>query len=221
MLDPQTIPGFLTAEEGQALADAVALGCADGASRSPVPPPVVEIGAYCGRSTVYLGRAARAAGTVVYAVDHHRGSEEHQPGGGYDDPRFWDAEAGRVDTLPAFRDTIRRADLEDVVLAVVGSSAVVAARWTTPVGVLFVDGGHSLATALEDWRGWAGHVAMGGVLAIHDVFHRPEEGGRPPHEVFLRAAASGLFDPLARVGTLQVLRRVGPRPLHAPAPVQG
>ncbi len=204
-LDPQTIPGFLSPHEGRALHDEV---CA-AAGRLAAPHPVVEIGAYCGRSTLYLAAGARAVGAQVFSIDHHRGSEEHQAGEAYHDARFWDARAGAVDTLPAFRRTLRLGRVEDVVVPIVGHSATVARSWTKPAALLFLDGGHSLATALADWRAWAGHVAVNGTLAIHDVFHRPAEGGRPPHEVFLRAVASGLFDPITRVGSLALLRRVG------------
>ena len=44
--------------------------------------PLVEIGTYFGKSTIYLAAAAVERGTVVVTVDHHRGSEEHQPGWG-------------------------------------------------------------------------------------------------------------------------------------------
>ncbi len=204
-LDPQTVPGFLSVEDGAALRDAV---CA-AVDRVGVACPIVEIGAYCGRSTLYLAAGARAAGARVFSIDHHRGSEEHQAGEAYHDPRFWDDEARALDTLPTFRRTLQRAGVEDVVVAVVGDSAAVAAAWAQPVALLFLDGGHSLTTALRDWRAWAGRVAAGGTLAIHDVFHRPADGGRPPHDVFLRAVASGLFDPMTRVGSLTLLRRVG------------
>ncbi len=200
MIDPQSIPGFLSPQEGALLRDAVA--------GAPGVGPVLEIGAYCGRSSLYLGAAARAAGTLLFSLDHHRGSEEHQRGEAYHDPAVWDAEAGCVDTLPVFRDAVRRAGLEGHVIALVGPSAAIARHWRTPLRFLFIDGGHSLQTALADWQLWATWVAPGGVLAIHDVLHRPADGGRPPHEVFLRATASGLFDVQQRLGSLVLLKRV-------------
>lgn len=201
-LDPQDVKGFLAPDEGDALA-VHALKAA-----SAAPGPFVEIGSWCGRSTVYLGRAARRAGRMVFAVDHHRGSEEHQPGEGYHDPALFDDELGRVDTLPAFRRTVARADLEAHVAALVGPSAALGAAWGGPVAFLFIDGGHAMDTALGDYRAWAGHVARGGLMAIHDVFPNPEDGGRPPYEIWKLATASGLFEPVARVNTLEILRRV-------------
>lgn len=199
-IDPATVTGFLSAEDGAALYRAGVAAARLG--------PLLEIGAYCGRSTLYLGAAARDAGVLLYSLDHHRGSEEHQPGWDYHHPDLWDEEAGAVDTLPTFRRTVRRAGLEDHVVALVGRSAAVARAWRMPLGLVFIDGGHTMRAALEDWRGWAGHVAPGGTLAIHDVFPAPEDGGRPPHEIYLRAAASGLFEPAEMIGSLALLSRL-------------
>lgn len=201
-LDPQSVNGFLAKDEGEAL-QARALEAAANA-----PGPMVEIGSWCGRSTVYLGRAARAAERLLFAVDHHRGSEEHQPGEGYHDPGLFDAELGRVDTAPALRRTLALAGLEPHVAAIIGPSAAVGAAFGGPASFVFIDGGHAMDTALADYRAWAGHVARGGTLAIHDVFPNPEDGGRPPYEIWKLACASGLFEPITRVNTLEFLRRV-------------
>jgi len=172
--------------------------------------PLLEVGTYCGKSAVYLGAAARAAGTLLFTVDHHRGSEELQPGWEHHDPEVVDSRTGRIDTLPRFRRTIERAGLESWVVAVVGDSAVVATHWRTPLGLVFVDGGHGWEPAFADYEGWAPRVAAGGLLAIHDVFPDPADGGRPPYEVYRRALASGAFAEEAGLGrgSLRVLRRV-------------
>lgn len=198
--DPDSVKGFLAREEGEALARHV--------RALSVPGPVLEIGSWCGRSSVWIGQAAQEKGRVLYALDHHRGSEEHQPGEGYHDPEHFDAELGRVDTLPAFRRSIALAGLEEVVVALVGPSAVIGANWATPLSMVFIDGGHAMETALADYRAWAGHVARGGILAIHDVFPNPADGGRPPYEIWKLAVASGLFEPLERVNSLEFLRRL-------------
>lgn len=170
---------------------------------------MVEVGSWCGRSTVWLGAAARRLGTVVFAVDHHRGSEENQVGWEWHDESLVDPVIGRIDTLPFFRATISGAGLEDVVIAIVGESPVVAARWTTPIGFLFIDGGHGVEPARADYVGWTPHVMIGGLLAIHDVFPDPADGGRPPYEdIYLPALASGRFDEVSATGSLRVLRRV-------------
>ena len=172
--------------------------------------PLLEVGTYCGKSAVYLGAAAAEAGTVLFTVDHHRGSEENQPGWEHHDPEVVDPRTGRIDTLPHFRRTIEDAGLEDVVIAVVGDSRTVAVHWGTPLGLVFLDGAHAAEPAHADYDAWSGHVAEGGYLAIHDVFPDPAEGGRPPFEVYRRALASGDFAEIeaGRVGSLRVLQRI-------------
>jgi MMP 1-O-methyltransferase len=206
-MDPELIraaeaaPGFMPTAEGLALFDAAAAYAARG--------PVLEIGSYCGKSTIYLTAAARAAGQIVVTVDHHRGSEENQPGWEYHDPRLVDPVTGRLDTLPHIRATLAAAGLEDHVVVVVGRSADVARLWGTPLGLVFIDGGHTEAAAVADYEGWAPWVARGGALAIHDVFPDPADGGRPPYLIYLRALASGAFTEVRVEGSLRLLERTG------------
>ena len=170
--------------------------------------PVLEVGTYCGKSAIWLGGAARACGGTVFTVDHHRGSEENQAGWEHHDPSLIDPVTGRMDTLPRFRSTIAAAGLEDQVVAVVGRSETVSRWWRTPLSLLFVDGGHGVEPARADFRGWAHWVMAGGVLAIHDVFPDPADGGRPPYEdIYLPALASGAFSEVDVVGSMRVLRR--------------
>ncbi len=196
--------GFMPPDEGDALyAAAVA------AAHAVPGAPLVEIGSYCGRSTVWLGAAARAAGTVLFAVDHHHGSEENQTGWEHHDTSLIDARTGRLDTLPTFRFTIDAAGLDDCVIAVVGASPTVAAYWTTSAALVFIDGGHGELPARDDYLGWARHVAPGGTLAIHDVFPDPADGGRPPYEqIYLPALASGRFELRSQAGSLRILQRI-------------
>ena len=193
--------GFMPRDEGLALYRA---------ARGAAPAhPLVEIGSYCGKSTVYLGAAAAEVGATMFTIDHHRGSEEQQPGEKYFDERLLDPSTGRLDTLPHLRRTLAEAGLEDTVIALVGRSSVVAACWGTPLGLVFVDGGHSPAAAHGDYEGWAPHLVPGGLLAIHDVFPDPAEGGRPPFEVYRRALDSGAFVEVSATGSLRVLQKVG------------
>ncbi|MET7766398.1 class I SAM-dependent methyltransferase [Streptomyces sp. NPDC005393] len=179
--------------------------------------PLLEVGTYCGRSTILLADAARAAGTVAVTVDHHRGSEEQQPGWEYHDPDVVDPEIGRMDTLPTFRRTLHQAGLEDHVIAVVGRSPQVAAVWGRPVGLVFIDGGHTDEHASGDYEGWAPHVAPGGLLVIHDVFPDPADGGQAPYRIYRRALASGAFTEVSAVRSLRVLRRTTGAAPTAPA----
>ena len=200
-LDIDTVKGFLDPEEGAALYHAV--------RAVSVPGHAVEIGSYCGKSSVYLGCGCRDGGRVLFCVDHHCGSEEHQPGWDYHDAALWDAAAGRLDTLPVFRETLRLAKLEDWVVPVVGRSEIVGRAWAMPIAFLFLDGGHAMATAVRDYRLWAPWVRPGGILAIHDVFPDPADGGRPPFEIYRRALASDLFEEVGAIGSLRLLKRLG------------
>lgn len=191
--------GFMPENEGLALYDAALTVAAD--------DPLLEIGSYCGKSTIYLGAAAKVAQSVLYAVDHHRGSEEHQPGEEYHDPRLLDPETGRVDTLPTFRRTIEEAGLVDWVVAVVARSDVVRNMWQTPLSFVFIDGGHSKEAARKDFM-WSTAVRLGGLLAIHDVFPDPADGGRPPFEIYKQALETREFEEVAEEGSLRVLKRV-------------
>lgn len=198
-LDIDRIKGFLSHAEG----DCLYRCAADLASAAPA----LEIGSYCGRSTVYLGLGCQAAGRQLLALDHHRGSEEHQPGELFHDPALVDGD-GRVDTLTRFRATLREASLEDTVIPVLTGSAQFAAAWQGALSLVFIDGGHSLDAALADYRGWAGQLERGGLLAIHDVYPHPETGGQAPITVMRLAIASGLFRHYTQADSLRVLQRV-------------
>ena len=189
-------------DEGVALHEA--------ASAVDVDGPYLEIGSYCGKSGVYLGAAARERGRVLFALDHHRGSEENQEGWEWHEPDLVDPGVGKIDTLPRFRRTIHDAGLEGTVVALVGDSPTVASVWATPLALLFIDGGHGHDPAHRDYELWVPHVVTGGRLLIHDVFPDPADGGRPPYEIYCRAMASGAFVELAAVGSLRVLERTGP-----------
>ncbi len=200
-LNPDDIKGFLHPEEGARLYALASAASAWG--------PCLEVGSYCGKSTLYLAAACREKGQVLYAVDHHRGSEEHQPGEEYHDPELFDAAIGRMDSLTEFRRTMCRAGLEDCVVPVVAASALAGRHWATPLALVFIDGGHSHEAAVTDYRTWAPHVMPGGYLAIHDLFPDPLDGGQAPIEIYRLASASGLFEPLETTRTLGVLRRIG------------
>lgn len=191
--------GFLPHPEGKALYEAGLEAAAVG--------PLLEIGSYCGKSALYLGAAAKERGQVLYSIDHHRGSEEHQHGEEYHDPGLFDRDRQRVDTLPAFATTIRRAGLERYVLGIAAVSAELAAVWRLPLGLVFIDGGHGREIAHADLDGWTPHLRPRGLLAIHDVFPDPADGGRPPFQIYEKALASGLFEGLAEVGSLRILQK--------------
>lgn len=205
-----SVKGFLDKEEGRRLYEVALIASRLG--------PCLEIGSYCGKSALYLGSACRETGGVLFSIDHHRGSEEQQPGEGYFDPETYDPGTAMIDTLPIFRKTIAMAGLEDNVLPVAGRSETVARFWSTPLGLVFIDGGHSFAAAVADYTAWAGHVMPGGYLLVHDIFKTPEEGGQAPHYVYQRALASGLFTEQPMSKTLGVLQRRRPGELPEDLP---
>ena len=196
----EAAPGFMPPREGMALFDAAVAAKPDG--------PLVEIGSWMGKSTLYLAAAARERQTYVVTVDHHRGSEEHQPGWEYHDSSLVDPSVGLVDTLPRFRRTVAEAGAEDVVVAVVARSEVLAPLWSTPLALLFLDGSHTEESARRDQDAWVAKLAVGGTLAIHDVFPDPADGGQAPFGVYTRVMASGDFAELPGTGSLRLLRRL-------------
>ena len=194
--------GFMPDDEGLALSEAAA-------SVDVSLGPFLEVGSYCGKSVCYLGPVARRLDTIVFCVDHHRGSEENQPGWEWHEADLVDRRVGRIDTLPHFRRTIHDAGLERTAVAVVGDSPILARHWATPLSLLFIDGGHGVEPARLDYQGWTPHVVPGGLLIIHDVFPNPGDGGQAPHDqIYQPALASGRFEQRSATGSLRVLVRV-------------
>ncbi|MFH2067428.1 MAG: class I SAM-dependent methyltransferase [Pseudomonadota bacterium] len=193
------IKGFLDPVEGKHLFDISLLAADLG--------PCLEIGSYCGKSSVYIGQACKEKNSTLFSIDHHRGSEEQQPGEEYFDPELFDYRSFRMDTLPAFRKTLSVFELEDTVVPIVAKSGTAAKSWATPLGMVFIDGGHSDEAARTDYQCWAGHIVPGGYLLIHDIFPDPEKGGQAPYDVYKLALSSGSFVELPMMKTLGVLRK--------------
>ena len=193
--------GFLPNNEGEALYQT--------AINVLIPGPFLEVGSYCGKSAIYLGFAAHKIGKILYALDHHRGSEENQVGWEHHEPDLVDPSTGKMDTLPIFRKTIHDAELENTVVALVGQSQTIASHWQTPLALLFIDGGHGEDPAKADYAGWVPKVQHGGILAIHDVFPNRNDGGRPTYEcIYLPAMESGEWKEINVEGSLRILQRI-------------
>jgi hypothetical protein len=193
------VKGFLDTREGRSLYQF--------ALKASRLGPCLEIGSYCGKATIYLGTACRENNSTLFSIDHHRGSEEQQPGEEYFDPELFDSEAGRVDTFKEFRKTLVNAELEDTVVPIVCKSAVAARLWATPLSLVFIDGGHTFEAAFTDYNAWSGHIMPNGYLLIHDIFKDPAKGGQAPYQVYQLAADSGLFRELPMIETMGVLQR--------------
>jgi hypothetical protein len=195
----KNIKGFLDPDEGRRLYEIARSAAKIG--------PCLEIGSYCGKSTVYLGRGCKEHRGILFSIDHHKGSEEQQPGEEYYDPDLYDSDTGGVNTFSHFQKTLETADLEDTVVPMVCRSEVAARMWNTPLGLVFIDGGHSFEAAFTDYNAWAGHIMPKGYLLIHDIFKDPREGGQAPHYIYKLALGSGLFEALPMTRTLGILQR--------------
>ena len=195
----EKVKGFLAGDEGRALYE-IALTAAN-------LGPCLEIGSFCGKSAVYIGAACRKKGVTLFTIDHHRGSEEQQPGQLYFDPELYDEKNAEINSLPLLRNTLKAAGLEDTVIPMVTLSGVAARNWATPLGLVFIDGGHSYETALTDYQNWGAHLVGGGFLAFHDIYLDPAKGGQAPRQVYQKALDSGDFEALPMVNTLGILKK--------------
>ena len=201
-IDPNKIKGFLLEEEGESLYLT--------AKNYSKQGPCLEIGSYCGKSALYLGAAVKENNQLLYSIDHHRGSEEQQPGEEFFDPDLLDESSKGINTLPFFLDTIDKAGLKDIVIPIVSTSVEASMVWTKPLAMVFIDGGHSEKAANDDYDVWYPHLVQGGLLAIHDVFPNPEDGGRPPFNIYIKAKESGLFKELEIINSLALLEKLNP-----------
>jgi len=169
--------------------------------------PCLEIGSYCGKSATYIGMGCKENGGILFSIDHHRGSEEQQPGEEFFDPDLVDGETGLIDTFRIFRKVIRELALEDTVVPIVARSDVVSRLWSTPLSMVFIDGSHTFEAVSSDYHNWISHLMPGGFLAIHDIFPDPAKGGQAPYRIYHIAVSSGLFRELPMVNTLGILQR--------------
>ena len=199
-IDINTVKGFLDPIEGEALYLY--------AKQYVKNDPCLEIGSYCGKSSVYLGSAVKENGQKLYSIDHHKGSEEQQPGEEYFDSDLINAEGNGIDTLPFFLETIEKSKLDKFVIPIVSTSEEAYQDFTLNFDMVFIDGGHSEKAAQKDYELWSQRITKGGLLAIHDVFPNPEDGGRPPYNIYRRALDSGNFKKLEMIKTLGLLKKV-------------
>lgn len=197
---PNQVKGFLDEEEGLRLYEL--------AKEAATLGPCLEIGSYCGKSTIYLGQGCKESGGILFSIDHHRGSEEHQPGEEYHDPDLFDPDSNHMDSFKAFRKTLKLASLEEAVVPIVAKSSVTAKLWATPLSLVFIDGGHSYEAAYTDYNSWVSHIILQGYLIIHDIFKDPNEGGQAPYDIYKLALKSGLFEECPMVKTLGVLKKM-------------
>ena len=195
-----SVKGFLDHDEGICLYNH--------ALSSSKKGPILEIGSYCGKSTIYLATAAKEYNCSVYSVDHHTGSEENQVGWEYHDIELFDEETGKINSFPEFMRNLRKANLLDTVIPIVSDSSLVSRDWKIPLSMVFIDGGHTMEAAFNDFNNWKDKIIKGGILAIHDVFPNPDDGGRPPFEIYRKALSDNNFKEVEAVKSLRILEKL-------------
>ena len=195
-----SVKGFLDHNEGICLYNH--------ALSSSKKGPILEIGSYCGKSTIYLATAAKEYNCSVYSVDHHTGSEENQVGWEYHDIELFDEETGKINSFPEFMRNLRKANLLDTVIPIVSDSSLVSRDWKIPLSMVFIDGGHTMEAAFNDFNNWKDKIIKGGILAIHDVFPNPNDGGRPPFEIYRKALSEKNFKEVEAVKSLRILEKL-------------
>ena len=195
-----SVKGFIDHNEGFCLYNHALSSSKEG--------PILEIGSYCGKSTIYIATAAKKYSGCVYSVDHHTGSEENQVGWEYHDIELFDEETGRINSFPEFMRNLRKANLLDTVVPIVSDSSLVSRYWKIPLSMVFIDGGHTMEAAFNDFNNWKDKIIKGGILAIHDVFPNPDDGGRPPYEIYRKALSEENFKEVEAVKSLRVLEKL-------------
>ena len=199
-IEPDSIKGFIDEKEGEALYE-YALKYSEKGN-------CLEIGSYCGKSALYIGSAVKKNSRLLYSIDHHQGSEEQQPGEEYHDPDLTNISGDGINTLPFFIETLERSELKETVIPIISSSEEACKDLDGPFSMIFIDGGHSKEAAITDYTLWSSKLIKGGLLAIHDVFPNPEDGGRPPYDIYCMALESNNFKEIDLIGSLGLLKKI-------------
>ena len=195
----EKIKGFLDEDEGNKLYELARFASKLG--------PCLEIGSYCGKSTVFLGKGCKENSSILYSIDHHMGSEEQQPGEEYFDPDLFNYKTFKVDTFYEFRKTINNYNLDDTIVPIICFSKLAAKFWSIPLSLVFIDGGHAYETVFNDYNFWFKHIIRNGYLLFHDIYKDPTQGGQAPYQVYQLAIASGLFIEIPMIKSLGILKK--------------
>ena len=161
---------------------------------------VLEIGTYCGKSTLNFAHVAKKINGLVYTVDHHMGSEEHQLGEEYFDQENFDETLNRVNTIPLLQKNLEEVKEITNIIPIIGDANTISQSWQTRLGMLFIDGSHSFESANNDYENWKHLIEKHGALAFHDIYEDPSKGGQAPYKVFQKAIDDG-FKIFERVDT--------------------
>lgn len=147
------IEGWLSDEEADLLIAVTARALA-----TQQPHAIVEVGSYCGRSTVVFGSVVKtlSSDTKIYAIDPH------------------DGKVGALDqgiqtcapTLERFKRNIEAANVAEYVEPIQKCSYEV--NWDKPIDILFIDGLHDYTNVARDFFQFEPWVVSGGYIAFHD-----------------------------------------------------
>ncbi len=141
----QKIPGWLEIQEGRFLEKATYV-------TESLKGEIVEIGSFCGKSTIYLAQSRSS----VYAVDPHKGNVG-------DNQKY-------PSTRKQFLLNLKTAQVQDNVIPLIKTSTSAAQKWKKPIRTLFIDGLHDEKNAEMDFVLWSKHLVDNGIIAIHDSF---------------------------------------------------
>ena len=143
---------------------------------------------------------------LIYTIDHHSGSEEHQLGEEYFDSDIYDKQLGRVNTVPLMQANLQQFDESKWIIPIIADANVLAPNWKQELGLLFIDGSHTEVSAENDYDNWSSKIHSMGALVIHDIYEKPEEGGQAPYLIYQKALNDG-FILYERVDTIVCLTK--------------
>jgi predicted O-methyltransferase YrrM len=129
--------------------------------------PIIEIGSWKGKSTICLAKGSQDGyQPKVYAIDPFTGSSEH----------------GRVWTYPEFEKNISTAEIDNLVVSLIKTSAEAVKDWSEEIDLVWIDGAHEYDQVKSDFENWLPHLRKGGMVAMHDT----KPGGKAgPYRVIL------------------------------------
>ncbi|MDA8781109.1 class I SAM-dependent methyltransferase [Gammaproteobacteria bacterium] len=192
------IKGFMPSHEGLALTK--------WAEKFAPYGPALEIGTFGAKSALYIAAGSAIHNQLVYTVDHHSGSEEHQLGEEYFDAEIYDEKLGRVNTVPLMQSNLQQFEERKWVVPILANANSIASSWGTELGLLFIDGSHTEVSAMNDYDNWSSKLHSQGALVIHDIYEKPEDGGQAPYLVYQKAQKEG-FKLFERVDTIVCLTK--------------
>ena len=168
--------------------------------------PALEIGTFGAKSALYIAAGTSIHNQLVYTIDHHSGSEEHQRGEDYFDPEIFDEKLGRINTVPLMQANLQQFDESKWVIPILANANSIAPSWKIELGLLFIDGSHTEKSAMNDYENWNSKLHSNGALVIHDIYEKPKDGGQAPYLIYQKALTEG-FQLHERVDTIVCLTK--------------